>query len=91
MLPLARPGRRDSGRPLVPGQLERLPVARLRAAQQRDPAPLPSGLRLLQAANGTRYDVMMAGAVIARRPLLALYVVAQRWIIEGVSTSGIKG
>lgn len=52
---------------------------------------LPSGLRLLQAENGTRYDVMMAGAVIASVPVLALYVVAQRWIIEGVSTSGIKG
>lgn len=52
---------------------------------------LPSGLRLLQAENGTRYDVMMAGAVIASAPVLALYVVAQRWIIEGVSTSGIKG
>jgi|SRR5699024_9031232 len=52
---------------------------------------LPSGLRLLQAENGTRYDVMMAGAVIASVPVLALYVIAQRWIIEGVSTSGIKG
>lgn len=52
---------------------------------------LPSGLRLLQAENGTRYDVMMAGAVIASAPVLAVYVIAQRWIIEGVSTSGIKG
>ncbi|MFC0673177.1 carbohydrate ABC transporter permease [Brachybacterium hainanense] len=52
---------------------------------------LPSGLRLLQAENGTRYDVMMAGAIIASVPVLALYVLAQRWIIEGVSTSGIKG
>ncbi|MFC7375479.1 carbohydrate ABC transporter permease [Brachybacterium sp. GCM10030267] len=52
---------------------------------------LPSGLRLLQAENGTRYDVMMAGAVIASVPVLALYVIAQRWIIEGVSTTGLKG
>lgn len=52
---------------------------------------LPSGLRLLQAENSTRYDVIMAGAVIASAPVLALYVFAQRWIIEGVSTSGIKG
>ncbi|WP_344356718.1 carbohydrate ABC transporter permease [Brachybacterium phenoliresistens] len=56
-----------------------------------DMQTLPSGLRLLQAENSTRYDVMMAGAVIASAPVLALYVVAQRWIIEGVSTSGIKG
>ncbi|WP_114854395.1 carbohydrate ABC transporter permease [Brachybacterium sp. YJGR34] len=56
-----------------------------------DMQTLPSGLRLLQAENTTRYDVMMAGAVIASVPVLALYVAAQRWIIEGVSTSGIKG
>lgn len=56
-----------------------------------DMQTLPSGLRLLQAENSTRYDVMMAGAVIASAPVLALYVIAQRWIIEGVSTSGIKG
>src|SRR5699024_958840 len=52
---------------------------------------LPSGLRLLQAENGTRYDVMMAGAAIASVPVLGRCLFAQRWIIEGVSTSGVKG
>lgn len=33
----------------------------------------------------------MAGAVIASLPVLLLYVVAQRWVIEGVSRSGLKG
>ncbi|MBA2730252.1 MAG: carbohydrate ABC transporter permease, partial [Euzebyaceae bacterium] len=37
------------------------------------------------------YPVIMAGGVIASIPVLALYVFAQRYIIEGVSRSGIKG
>ena len=38
-----------------------------------------------------RYDLLMAGAVVASVPVLLLYVVAQRFIIEGVSRSGLKG
>ena len=52
---------------------------------------LPAGLSTLQSANNVRYDLLMAGAVIASLPLLLLYVVAQRFIIEGVSRSGLKG
>jgi multiple sugar transport system permease protein len=33
----------------------------------------------------------MAGAVIASLPVLILYCFAQRFIIEGVSRSGLKG
>jgi multiple sugar transport system permease protein len=52
---------------------------------------LPAGLSTLQSANNVRYDLLMAGAVIASVPVLLLYVVAQRFIIEGVSRSGLKG
>jgi multiple sugar transport system permease protein len=52
---------------------------------------LPAGLSTLQSANNVRYDLIMAGAVIASAPVLALYVFAQRFIIEGVSRSGLKG
>jgi multiple sugar transport system permease protein len=38
-----------------------------------------------------RYDLLPAGAVVASEPVLLLYVVAQRYIIEGVSRSGLKG
>jgi multiple sugar transport system permease protein len=38
-----------------------------------------------------RYDLLMAGAVIASAPVLLLYVFAQRFVIEGVSRSGLKG
>jgi multiple sugar transport system permease protein len=52
---------------------------------------LPAGLSTLQSANNVRYDLLMAGAVVASVPVLLLYVFAQRFIIEGVSRSGLKG
>jgi multiple sugar transport system permease protein len=52
---------------------------------------IPPGLSTLQTANAVRYDLLMAGAVIASIPVLALFVGAQRFIIEGVSRSGVKG
>jgi multiple sugar transport system permease protein len=52
---------------------------------------LQAGLSTLQSANSVRYDLLMAGAVVASVPVLLLYLVAQRYVIEGVSRSGIKG
>ena len=56
-----------------------------------DAQTLPAGLATLQSANSVRYDLLMAGAVIASAPVLLLYVVLQRFIVEGVSRSGLKG
>ena len=52
---------------------------------------LPAGLSTLQSANAVRYDLLMAGAVIASVPVLVMFVFLQRFIIEGVSRSGLKG
>ncbi|MEU8328109.1 carbohydrate ABC transporter permease [Micromonospora sp. NPDC048839] len=52
---------------------------------------LPPGLGLLQGSYVTDYPVIMAGAVLASLPVLILFVLAQRHIIQGVSRSGLKG
>jgi multiple sugar transport system permease protein len=52
---------------------------------------LPPGLATLQSANTIRYDILMAGAVIASVPVLVLFSFAQRFVIEGVSRTGLKG
>ena len=52
---------------------------------------LQAGLSTLQSANNVRYDLLMAGAVIASVPVLILYSLSQRFVIEGVSRSGLKG
>lgn len=56
-----------------------------------DVQTLPAGLSTLQSANSVRYDLLMAGAVIASVPVLLLFLFLQRFIIEGVSRSGLKG
>jgi len=52
---------------------------------------LPPGLSKLQGAYDTDYAVVMAGGVLASIPVLILFLIAQRYIIEGVSRSGVKG
>jgi multiple sugar transport system permease protein len=52
---------------------------------------LPPGLAILQGAYNTNYTVIMAGGVLASIPVLILFAFAQRYIIEGVSRSGLKG
>ena len=52
---------------------------------------LPPGLSKLQGAYETDYAVVMASAVLASIPVLILFLMAQRYIIEGVSRSGVKG
>jgi multiple sugar transport system permease protein len=52
---------------------------------------LAPGLALLQNAQTTHYAVIMAGGVLAIVPILVIFLFAQRYIIEGVARSGIKG
>ena len=52
---------------------------------------LPPGLSTLQGAATTNYPIIMAGAVIASVPVLILFVLAQRQVVESVARSGIKG
>ncbi len=52
---------------------------------------LSPGLALLQGASTTDYAVIMAGAVLASVPVLVVFTVAQRFLIEGVARTGLKG
>jgi multiple sugar transport system permease protein len=52
---------------------------------------LPPGLSILQGNYSTDYPTIMAGGVIASIPVLIVFFIAQRYIIEGVSRSGLKG
>lgn len=49
-------------------------------------ATLQGGPRAL-----TEWNLVMAGAVISVLPILLVYIVAQRWFVRGVVSSGIKG
>lgn len=63
------------------------PLVVLRSEEMRT---LPLALASLQGQFTTEWDVMMAGSVVSILPMLALYVFAQKYIIQGVAGSGIK-
>lgn len=51
---------------------------------------LPIALAGLQGQYLSDWDVIMAGSVISVLPMLALYIFAQKYVIQGVASSGIK-
>jgi len=51
---------------------------------------LPIALAGLQGQYTTDWDVIMAGSVVSILPMLALYIFAQKYVIQGVASSGIK-
>lgn len=59
--------------------------------KERTMLTLPPGLRTLQGAYTSEYGQMMAGAAITSIPVLILYVLLQRYIVESVQTTGLKG
>jgi multiple sugar transport system permease protein len=52
---------------------------------------LQPGLNQLQGAYSTHFAIVMAGAVIASVPVLILFGIAQRQIVESVAGSAVKG
>lgn len=52
---------------------------------------IPVGLATVQGSFGQRYADIQAGAVLGALPLVILYVIFQRQIVEGVTGSGLKG
>jgi multiple sugar transport system permease protein len=62
-------------------------------ARREEVLTLPVALATLQAGPRalTEWNMVMAGSVIAVLPILLVYLLAQRWFVSGVISSGIKG
>ncbi len=62
-------------------------------ARREEVVTLPVALATLQAGPRalTEWNMVMAGSVVAVVPILLVYLVAQRWFVSGVISSGIKG
>jgi multiple sugar transport system permease protein len=56
-----------------------------------DKMPLAVGLASLQGQHSTNFPILMAGAVLATWPMLVMFVVFQRYFIEGIAITGSKG
>jgi multiple sugar transport system permease protein len=48
------------------------------------------GLTTFQNEYGAQWNLLLAGAVISILPLLVVYILAQRYIVEGIATTGLK-
>jgi multiple sugar transport system permease protein len=51
---------------------------------------LPLGLMAFKGAYESRWNLLLTGSVISIVPLLILYIAAQRFIVEGIATTGLK-
>jgi multiple sugar transport system permease protein len=60
-------------------------------APNREMQTLPVGLATLQGAYNFDYGKLMAGALILSVPVLVIFMLAQRFIIKSISTTGLKG
>ncbi|WP_135549573.1 carbohydrate ABC transporter permease [Paenibacillus cymbidii] len=52
---------------------------------------VPLGLNNFVDESGTEYTLMMAAAVISVLPVMVVFIICQRWFVEGVISSGVKG
>jgi len=59
--------------------------------RSRERHTLQLGLMTFQRAAGPEWQYLMAASVLVMLPLLALFFLAQRWFIQGISFSGLKG
>ena len=63
----------------------------LPVATYDDRTTLAVGLSTLQGQFTTDYPVMMAASFMAMLPLMILFIVLQRRVVEGLAHSGMKG
>ncbi|KRF44037.1 carbohydrate ABC transporter permease [Paenibacillus sp. Soil787] len=57
----------------------------------KDLFTLPLGIRSFADLNGEFYSLIMAASVSAIVPLLIIFIIGQKQVIEGISTGGVKG
>lgn len=49
------------------------------------------GLQLFTSAYGSNYGAVMAGALVMTIPTVVLFFIGQRYFVEGIVTTGLKG
>ena len=59
--------------------------------QQPELKPLSLSIQVFQTAHRTEWPQTMAASILVAAPLVAIYFVAQRRFIEGITLTGLKG
>lgn len=53
--------------------------------------PVAVGLTRFQGQFGTQWELMMAAGVLATIPVVIVFLIAQRWFVQGITMSGFGG
>jgi ABC-type glycerol-3-phosphate transport system permease component len=59
--------------------------------QSMDKKTLALGLNAFKGLHGTEYNLMMAASVAVLVPIIVIFFFSQKYFVEGVVTSGVKG
>ena len=80
----------DGRRDLFRRQLERLSSA-ARRAQQRVPLPVDAGLMAYQGQYSTSWQLVLAFITLTILPAILMFLMAQRYIVAGLTAGAVKG
>lgn len=58
---------------------------------RREMMTLPVGIQFFSTESGSNWHLIMTGASLALVPLLIVVVIFQRYIVEGIALTGLKG
>jgi multiple sugar transport system permease protein len=61
------------------------------AISSTDQSTVQLGLASFQGAHQTRWTLLMAANVVALAPMLLVFIVAQRWFVQSLAATGVKG
>ena len=90
ILPLAKPAFASMGILCAMGSWNAIlwPLLVLKGANK---FTLPIGLNTLLTPYGNNYDVLIAGSMFGILPIFVIFLIFQRYIIEGMTTGAVKG
>jgi len=52
---------------------------------------LPLGLQLFQSQNQVAWHLVLTAAVVTMAPVILLFALVQKWVVEGLGSGGMKG
>ena len=52
---------------------------------------IPLGIRMFLSQYSTQYQLIMAASVVSLIPVFIVYIFCQRFFVQGIATSGLKG
>ena len=52
---------------------------------------IPLGIRLFLGQYSTHYELIMASSVVSLLPVFIVYLLCQKYFVQGIATSGLKG